>query len=270
MRPSYAALFLGLSTAFAAEILNPDLALEKQTFRPDLSVPQAHVHRVAIIGKSNSHLLSNKTLTNAIFTGAGAAGSSAAFHIANFSATAQIPVEISIFERLPYIGGRSTTVYAFNSSLEPVELGASIFIAANRVLMDAASRHGLPLISAGDRAPEGWKGDGLGIWNGERFVFTQKSEGNGWWDLARLAWRYGVVAPWKVRGMVQDAVNRFLLLYPSDALVKDSDDHYFPWTDLAEVAEKVGLMELIGVTGEQLFKAKGISRRFWWEVVQAA
>jgi prenylcysteine oxidase/farnesylcysteine lyase len=136
--------------------------------------------------------------------------------------------------------------------------------------MDAADRHGLPLISAGDQAPDGWTGNGLGIWNGERFVFTQKGDSNGWLDLARLVLRYGVVAPWRVSGMVQDTVKKFLRMYPSDALVKSESDHYFPWMDLAEAADNVGLRELMGVTGEELYTSKGISRKFWWEVAQAA
>jgi prenylcysteine oxidase/farnesylcysteine lyase len=207
-----------------------------------------------------------------------------------------VPVTISLFERDDRIGGRSTTVHAYNDSREPVELGASIFIAANRVLYEAVERYGLelveprsvrrePLVAAGlmITGGTGWKtttdarrgrelaeeadeqGDALGIWNGERIVFSQKDGGP--WDMARLVWRYGIVSPWRVRGMVKDVVARFLRLYPA---APEDGAGYFPWVDLTRAAQRVGLANMMGVTGEQMLVEAGVGRRFYWEVVQAA
>lgn len=191
--------------------------------------------------------------------GAGAAGTSAAFHIANFSASAGIPVHISLFERSSYIGGRSTTVNVYNDSTEPVELGASIFIPANRLLFEAADRFNLKLVSAGDRAPEGWTADELGIWDGEKFVLTQGS--GGWWDMARLILRYGFWSPMKVQRLVNSMVDRFLGMY---------EEPIFPFEEIETAAERVGVLGLVATTGRSYLEEQGVSRRFFWEVIQAA
>jgi prenylcysteine oxidase/farnesylcysteine lyase len=140
-------------------------------------------------------------------------------------------------------------------------LGASIFIEANRILWEAVERHNLKLVSphlADPKAAEG--GDEIGIWDGERFVLTQTGS-SGWWDLAKLVWRYGPLSPWRVNGLVKAMIGRFLRLY---------EPGVFPFTNIGETALEIGLLELSGVTGEELMKTKGISRKFYWEVVQAA
>ena len=67
--------------------------------------------------------------------GAGAAGSTAAHNLRKYAEEASISVNITIFEKSSFIGGRSTTVDAWNDpSLGlPIELGASIFVKANEI-----------------------------------------------------------------------------------------------------------------------------------------
>lgn len=220
---------------------------------PFISANQNHGHQHSqISNRAPSH-------RRVAIIGAGAAGTSAAFHIANFSASSGIPVHISLFERSSYIGGRSTTVDVYDDPTQPVELGASIFIPANKILFEAADRFDLELISAGDRAPEGWTGDELGIWDGETFVLTQGS--GGWWDIARLIWRYGFWSPMKVQRLVKSMVGRFLQMY---------EEPVFPFEEIETAAERVGVLGLVANTGKSYLEEQGVSRKFFWEVIQAA
>ena len=58
----------------------------------------------------------------------------------------------------------------YDNPLEPVELGASIFVDVNHILYNATRTFGLPLKDPGSDE------DGiLGIWDGERFVYQQDS-----------------------------------------------------------------------------------------------
>ena len=62
----------------------------------------------------------------------------------------------------------STTVHPYNDkTLEPVELGASIFVEVNRNLWRASEEFNLTRI---DYAAGG--NDQLGIWDGTQFLFT--------------------------------------------------------------------------------------------------
>jgi prenylcysteine oxidase/farnesylcysteine lyase len=192
--------------------------------------------------------------------GAGAAGTSTAYHLRRFATEANTPVNITIFERSPYIGGRSTTVDAYESPDSPaIELGASIFIEANKILINASKEFGLELQSAVGQRPNGFDGPSMAIWNGDELVFSQTTRG-GWWDLAKMIWRYGL-APLKAQKAMQTSIGMFLKMYEED---------HFPWKDLTETVEKAGLLEQTGVTGEQLLKAQGVDDLFAREVVQAS
>ena len=82
---------------------------------------------------------------------------------------------MTIFERNSYIGGRSTTVHAYNDSSFPIELGASVFVEINKILVDAVEAFNLSTSffnSLSDDIP----GPALGIWDGKTFIFTQQNE----------------------------------------------------------------------------------------------
>lgn len=189
--------------------------------------------------------------------GAGAGGASAAFHLAQYAVAASIPVNITVYERNAYIGGRTTTVSPWGDTTLAVELGGSIFVKANRIMVDAAERFNLsttsPNLVAELALPE------LGIWNGREWLITTQAEDT-WWDKAKLLWRYGAAPLWTNR-LMKRAVGRFLTMY---------EEPVFPWASLSEAVERVGLLEATGVTGEQYLEQNGIGEAFAKEVVQAS
>lgn len=140
----------------------------------------------------------------------------------------------------------------------PVELGGSIFVEVNHIMVEATERFRLKPASMGDVEVEGVALPELGVWNGEEFVLVTTKE-DGWWDKAKLLWRYGAAPLWTNR-LMKSAVGKFLTMY---------EEPVFPWKSLSEVVEKVGLLEATGVTGEQYLKANGIGEAFAREVIQA-
>ena len=191
--------------------------------------------------------------------GAGAGGSSAAHHLSQYAEAAGIPINITVFERESHIGGRSTTVHAFNDPNQPIELGASIFVEVNHILVDAVKRFNLSTKGLSKRRISGKDTPQLGVWNGKEFVLLQPA-GQSWWDLAKLFWRYGL-APIRTMNLMKSTVGKFLKLY---------DEPLFPWSSLTQVAETVGLTpDVTGVTGEQFLKQNSVGDLFAQEVVQA-
>ncbi|KAI9691326.1 MAG: hypothetical protein M1820_009747 [Bogoriella megaspora] len=189
--------------------------------------------------------------------GAGAGGSSAAYFLHQFSSSISQPVNITLFERNSYIGGRSTTVNAYDDPSQPVELGASIFVEVNRILVEAAKAFNLSTRSfSPDRAETG--GPELGVWNGQEFVVTMG--GGKWWDLGKILWRYGY-APIKTKNLMKEMVGKFTKMY---------DAPYFPWGSLSDVVEKLGLNRMTGMTGEQYLQQNGVGELFAREIIQAS
>lgn len=168
-------------------------------------------------------------------------------------------VHITVYERNSYIGGRTTTVNAWDHPAEPVELGGSIFVKVNHILVKAVETFNL---STEDYRTDVGKEEAdwpfLGIWNGQKFVVVQKNEGN-WWDMAKLLWRYGL-APIKTLRLMKAVVGEFLKMY---------EEPHFPWKSLSAVVDELGLTKVTGVTGEQYLKENGIGDLFAREIVQA-
>ena len=163
--------------------------------------------------------------------GAGAAGSSAAFWISKAKERSEIDVEVDVYERASYIGGRecyvrsvcqihrrvellgSTTVYPYGDpTYAPIELGASIFVHANKNLMRASKEFNLSLNDFGDEFSD------MGIWDGSKFVLVvsitclsqpvatffdvyPKMDNSryykSWWTTLKILWKYGYSAPVK-------------------------------------------------------------------------
>lgn len=116
---------------------------------------------------------------NIAIIGAGAAGSSTAYHLSKF-ANPLTPINITIFERNRFIGGRSTTVSAYDSSSLPVELGASIFVQINKILASAVLDFNLSTSSISEaRRTKAIPGPSLAIWDGQKILITQNG---GYWD----------------------------------------------------------------------------------------
>ncbi|CAK7269629.1 hypothetical protein SEPCBS57363_003698 [Sporothrix epigloea] len=197
-----------------------------------------HGHRVAVIG-------------------AGAAGSSTAYHLRQFANADGVDVNITLFEKTNRIGGRTLTTHAYGDASQPVELGASIFVPINEILWNATSNFGLPLQpAAGNDDAAGL----LGIWDGDRFVYTQDDRSSGWWNLLRLVWTYGT-APYRANKLMQATIQRFLELYKAP---------YFPFRSLTTRAYELELTYVTSQTGQQFLDAGGVGVRFSHDIVQAS
>jgi prenylcysteine oxidase/farnesylcysteine lyase len=137
----------------------------------------------------------------------------------------------------------------------PIELGASIFVSVNHILVNASRKFNLGAAAEQEvqSTPE------LGVWNGEEFVFVMEGEG-GWWDMAKLIWRYGY-APVTTNALMKKTVGKFMRMY---------EEPVFPWSSLNDVVAEVDLLGAMGVTGEQFLKDGGVSDKFANEIVQAS
>ena len=192
-----------------------------------------------------------------MLAGAGAGGSSAAYYLKHKADESGFAVDITIFERNPYVGGRSTTVDVFDNPAYPIELGASIFVEVNRNLVAAAKAFGLETESATRAQVSALQ---LGVWNGEEFVAVQKY-GSGWWDVVKLFWRYGL-APLRVQSAMKSTVQKFLRMYEAP---------HFPFRSLTRVAQDVELIETTtGFTGRQFLETIDAAGKFAEDIVQAS
>ena len=183
--------------------------------------------------------------------GAGAAGSSAAYHLRRYAAQERLPLNVTIFEKTNHIGGRTLTVNAWDSPNEPIELGASIFVEINHILYNATKDFHLPL--GGKPHPDEGSTlppqDVTAIWDGENIVYQSTKGSSWWWDAAKLWWKYGM-APYKAVKLVKEVVGQFLQLY---------EEPWFPFRSLTQRVFELGLEKVTAVTGEQFLDQKGVS-----------
>jgi prenylcysteine oxidase/farnesylcysteine lyase len=150
-------------------------------------------------------------------------------------------------------------VNAWDDPLSPaVELGGSIFVEVNRIMMEAMETFNLS--AASHNVVATLNVPGLGIWNGQEFVIVSNA-GETLWDKAKLVWRYGAATLWRTDRLMKSAVGKFLTMY---------DEPVFPWKSLSDAVERVGLLEATGVTGDQYLKTNGIGERFAREMIQAS
>ncbi|PYH98287.1 Prenylcysteine oxidase [Aspergillus ellipticus CBS 707.79] len=190
--------------------------------------------------------------------GAGAAGSSTAYSLRKYADALQIPVNITVFERSSYVGGRSTTANVFDNPANAIELGASIFVDVNYHLVNASKELGLRVTGANYARPKETE-DTLGVWDGEQFAFVMK-DGSNWWNIAKLIWKYGW-APVRSYRLMKSTVNKFLEIY---------EEPIFPFQSLTLAAEAVGLLNTTSVSGEFFLQKNSISPDFSREVIQAS
>ncbi|KAJ5551133.1 Prenylcysteine oxidase [Penicillium sp. DV-2018c] len=190
--------------------------------------------------------------------GAGAGGSFAAYQLRKLADEANIPVDITVYERESYVGGRSTTVNVYDDPAYPIELGASIFVQVNYNLVNATRDLGLTINSA-DHARPKESSESIGIWDGHQFVFSMKNSYN-WWNIGRLFWRYGL-APLRTQNLMKSVVGRFLRLY---------EEPLFPFRSLSEAAVAADLINATASAGDVFLRANGIDSLFAREIVQAS
>ncbi|KAL5000203.1 Prenylcysteine lyase-domain-containing protein [Aspergillus recurvatus] len=189
--------------------------------------------------------------------GAGAAGASTAYSLRKYADSLGLPVNITVFERASYVGGRSTTVNVFDDPAYPIELGASIFVQVNYNLVNASKELGLDVRSANSKRP----GDtaAIGVWDGKEFVFLME-DSSSWWNIAKLLWRYGL-APVRAQNLMKNTVNKFLQLY---------NEPLFPFKSLTAAAASVGLLDATSTTGATFLEKNNVSPEFSRELVQAS
>ncbi|KAK9855926.1 Farnesylcysteine lyase [Penicillium brevicompactum] len=200
----------------------------------------------------------NRSPKRVAIVGAGAAGSFTAYQLRKLADETDTPVEITVYERDSYVGGRSTTVNVFDDPAYPIELGASIFVQVNYNLVNASRDLGLNVHSA-DHARPRESDDSIGIWDGSQFVFSLKNSYS-WWNIGRLFWRYGM-APLRTQKLVKSTVGRFLQLY---------EEPLFPFKSLSNATAAVNLLNTTALTGDQFLHANGIDSLFAREIIQAS
>ncbi|KAJ5960535.1 Prenylcysteine oxidase [Penicillium vulpinum] len=190
--------------------------------------------------------------------GAGAGGSFAAYQLRKLADETNIPVNITVYERESYIGGRSTTVNVFDDPAYPIELGASIFVQINYNLVNASRDLGLTVNNADHARPRETE-EIIGIWDGSQFVFTLKNSYS-WWNISRLFWRYGL-APLRTQNLVKNVVGKFLRLY---------EEPLFPFSSLTEAAIAADLINATASSGNVFLQANNIDSLFAREIIQAS
>ncbi|KAK7899839.1 hypothetical protein LTR67_003584 [Exophiala xenobiotica] len=209
--------------------------------------------------------------------GAGPGGSSASYHLEKFaqSSSLDVPLDITVFDSNPYIGGRTTTVNALDDPRYPTELGASIFVKINHILYNATRDFELiPSFRNHESAAPDAKYE-LGIWDGTQFVFKTAHEEDddddgtssswrGWWDIAKLLWRYGL-SPIRTQRATRAALGSFLKFYDND-----NNDGVFPFASLQDAVDSTGLAAYTSLTGKEVLKNAGVSAMFGREIIQAS
>ncbi|KAI9654859.1 MAG: hypothetical protein M1831_005228 [Alyxoria varia] len=228
--------------------------------------------------------------------GAGSGGTSAAYFLRKYSFDANVPLDITIYERNDYVGGRSITVTPFLDQDEetpsdlrsgnntsnisrdkypsPVELGASIFVSVNYNLRNASHDLHLNTTATTNEAGDD-SGQATGIWNGSKFVFIEpgsepKNPIERYWNMVKMVWRYGVLGPYRATTLVRKVLDSFLQIY---------EPSHFPFKSLSSVVRDLGLHEFVGQTALDMLKKAGATTTaggntkdggFAWELVQAA
>ncbi|KAG0699722.1 FAD/NAD(P)-binding domain-containing protein [Suillus ampliporus] len=227
-------LFIGSSLAFQFPFSIP-IFRSKDSFHVEEPAPP----RIAIVG-------------------AGAGGTSAAFWISKAKEKFGIDVEIDVYERSDYVGGRSTVVYPYNdTTFTPLELGASIFVDANKNLMRASKEFNLTLTTFDDDDSD------TGIWDGQHFVLVVDSGSylKSWWTTLKVLWRYGYTAPTRTKAIVQAMIDRFLGLYTPESP---------RWDDISAFSEKFQWVSMTNQTASDFLEGNGVAPLFARELVEAA
>ena len=197
----------------------------------------------------------NEPVKSVAIVGAGSGGASTAYYLNRFKHPCS-RINITVYERSSYVGGRSTTVEVYGDPTELVELGASIFVEVNKNLVSAAREFGL--------ATQGFKPkikdlpNTLGVYDGNDWAFIGSE--SGWWTTAKILWKYGL-APIRTQQLMKMTVGAFLKMY---------DEPHFPFKDLSQTAYDVGLTEATAATGEQFLQTNGILGSFGTDIIQAS
>lgn len=195
-------------------------------------------------------------------SGAGSGGSSAAYYINRFTQSCD-RVRVTVYERNPYIGGRSTTINVHDDPDEPVEQGGSVFVKINHNLMHAVEKFGL-VTQGGFDAAKSKKSedleDSIGVYDGKGWRYISPWDPtDGWWTMLKLLWQYGS-APVRTQTLMKSVVASFTKMY----------DDVFPFPDLTQAVREVGLEDVAAINGEELLRQNNIGKAFSEDIIQAS
>lgn len=182
----------------------------------------------------------------------------------------------------------SITVYPYeNTSLPALELGASIFVKANKNLWRASEEFNLTRKDTDEGA-----GGGTGVWDGKEIILSVYPS---WWiwrctlltHFISVQWRLvvytqGIMAlryPFSstdtsnVRNLiftrslsdiicsVNALIDKFLTLYTPDAP---------KWDNISDLASSLGWLDMVGNSTDRYLMTQGVSKKYTHELVEAA
>lgn len=151
------------------------------------------------------------------------------------------------------------TINVHDDPLEPVEVGASIFVNANTNLISAVEKFGLQTSRFQKVTPDK-ESSNLGIWDGKSFIFIQEDGGYHWWNVAKLVWKYGL-SPIRTQQLQKKIVGSFVKMYA---------EPYFPFRSLSQVAYDLGLTRITGMVGSDYLLENQIEPPFSIDLIQAS
>lgn len=179
-----------------------------------------------------------------------------AYYLRQFANSNDVDVNITVFERNPYVGGRSTTVNAWDDPTYPIELGATLFVEENKILVNATRAFNLSTTES-TLSPVDTKNN-VGVWDGHRFVNLIPNEPS-WKTFLRVTLKYpGWSLPRTIK-LTKSVVNNILQLY---------EKPNFPWTSLSKTVDAIGLARAVDRSGAQLLQSTGVSDNFARELIQ--
>jgi prenylcysteine oxidase/farnesylcysteine lyase len=187
------------------------------------------------------------------------------------------PLDACLIFRQHFPG--STVVYPYeNKSLTPFELGASIFVRANKNLIRAAKVFEFELLNI-----DSTEGSDFGIYDGQQFVAIGINDGGYWkyWDNLKLWWRYGYPSPATTNTLCAFfCYIREVLRTRSDGIeysvskaVQSIDKLYQPgkpYKSIEDISDALNFTHLTAVTAAELLDLQGVSKTFSRELVEAA
>lgn len=206
--------------------------------------------------------------------GGGAAGTSSAYFLHFLSEQEpRLKCDVDLYEANDYLGGRSTVIYPFHGEYEDndgstsprmpaIELGASIFVPANKNMWKAVEEFNLTLQDGhggGSNSEEDV--GGVSVWNGEQFVYHEATWS--WWNIPKLVWRYGW-SPLTTRDTVKSMLASFLRLYGSDFQRRG------PYETIHDFAQGLQLDGMAFKSTLEYLESQNVGELFIQELVGAA
>ncbi|ORY00933.1 FAD/NAD(P)-binding domain-containing protein [Basidiobolus meristosporus CBS 931.73] len=222
-----------------------------------------------------AHVVNVAAVRKVAIIGGGAGGTSAAYFLSryNLNLTRCLPTspvescelneplfDIELYEKRTSLGGRVQTI---NFQGTTVDVGASIFVTANRHLRTLAEAFNLKL--QGPTLANGIK-PLLAIWDGAEFTYREASfmyHPKNWWEKAKLIWRYGLPSLMKVESTTQETIKKFEKIY--DLLEE------YQWETVEGILSR---LELISLTEKSLLdylvNDRGINKKLVEEFLAIA